>query len=81
MHNAIFILKGNLRKKIIKTLARKPMTGKELGCHLTSISRSLIELEEYRFVKCINNDDDRFRFYQLTAKGKKTLEEIPKLEY
>lgn len=84
MHNAIFIIKGKLRKNILLGLQEKPKTGKKLSSelekHLTSISRILIELEKKKFVKCLNPKDDRFRFYQITNKGKQVLKKISEME-
>lgn len=84
MKNAIFIIKGKLRKAILFSLQDKPKTGKriskELERHLASVSRILLELEKRRFVKCINPDDDRYRYYKLTAKGKRTLRKISEIE-
>lgn len=62
----IFLKKGKLRKEVLLRL-NKPKTAteiaKELNKHRSSISRILIELEKMNFVKCINQDDDRFRHY------------------
>jgi DNA-binding MarR family transcriptional regulator len=84
MNNAFFVIKGKLRKEVLAALQEKPKTGKrlsaELNKHLTSVSRALIELEERKLVKCINPKDDRFRFYQVTAKGRQVLKKIAEME-
>ncbi len=84
MHDAIFIIKGRLRKDLLLRLQDKAKTGKrlskELEKHLTSVSRTLIELQKKKFVKCLNPRDDRYRFYQLTDKGKRILKKISEME-
>lgn len=84
MREAIFVIKGGMRKLILDALRNKPKTvkrlSKELDKHLTSVSRTIIELEDNEFVKCLNPDDDRFRFYQITKKGKQTLKKISEME-
>lgn len=84
MHDAIFIIKGRLRRVVLAGLRDKPKTGKrlckELRRHLTSVSRVLIELKKKKFVKCLNPRADRFRFYQITGKGKRVLKQISEME-
>ena len=69
----IFLKKGKLRKNVLEIL-REPKTAtelaKELNKHRSSISRILLTLEKEGLVECINPEDDKFRHYQLTKKGK-----------
>ncbi|MBI2575857.1 helix-turn-helix transcriptional regulator [Candidatus Woesearchaeota archaeon] len=84
MRDVIFVIKGKLRKSILTFLRDKPKTGKrlskELGKHLTSVSRTLLELEKKRYISCINPDDDRHRYYKITNKGESSLNKILELE-
>lgn len=84
MRNAIFIFKGKLRKLILRLLSNKPknakLLSKEAEKHITSVSRTLIELESNKFVECVNPEDDRFRFYKITRKGKNALKKIAEIE-
>lgn len=62
----IFIKKGRLRKDVFEKL-NEPKTAtelsKEMKKHRSSISRIILDLEREGFVKCINPEDDRFRYY------------------
>jgi DNA-binding MarR family transcriptional regulator len=72
----IFIKKGKLRKDILKRIY-EPKTAtevsKETGKHRSSISRILLSLEKKGLAKCINPEDDKYRHYQITNKGKKLI--------
>lgn len=77
-----FLVRGKLKKRILEQVD-EPKTptqlSKLLKAHRSAVSRALIELEEKSMVKCLNPDDVMARFYQITPKGKKTLEETRKL--
>ena len=83
MYDVAFVIKGRIRKDILTNI-EKPKTAKmlskELSKHIQSVSRSLIELEKKKLIKCMNPNDDGFRFYETTQKGKKVLKEIKELE-
>jgi len=72
----IFLKKGRLRKDIIKKL-QDPKTATDLSMetkkHRSSISRILLSLEKKKLVRCINPEDDRYRHYQITNKGKEAI--------
>lgn len=71
--DSIFIKKGKLRGGVLNLL-EKPFTAtelsKKLGKHRSSISRILIDFEKVGLVRCINKEDDRFRHYVLTKRGR-----------
>jgi DNA-binding MarR family transcriptional regulator len=62
----IFINKGRLRKEILSSLD-KPQTATELAKmlhrHRSSVSRTLLSLEKEKLVRCLNPNDDKFRYY------------------
>jgi DNA-binding MarR family transcriptional regulator len=72
----IFIKKGKLRKDVLKRLL-EPKTAtevsKEIEKHRSSVSRILLGLEKKGLVKCVNPEDDRYRHYQITHKGKESI--------
>lgn len=72
----IFIKKGKLRREILEK-SREPKTAteisKETGKHRSSISRILLSLEKRGLVKCVNPDDDRYRHYQITNRGRRII--------
>ena len=76
-----FILRGKHRQEILKRLD-KPKTPTNLkdetNLHFNTISRALIELEKEGFVKCLTPKQKLYRFYELTPKGKKILQELNK---
>ncbi len=72
----IFIRKGKVRREVLEKL-KEPKTAteisKEIGKHRSSISRILLSLEKKGLVKCVNPEDDRYRHYQITNKGKESI--------
>ena len=76
-----FIRRGKIRIQILKNLD-KPKTptdlSDELKIHRSTISRSLLLLEEKEFVKCITPDQKLGRYYEKTSKGNKVISKILK---
>ena len=64
-----------IAKNCIKLKEPKTATeiSKEIGKHRSSISRILLSLEKKGLVKCVNPEDDRYRHYQITNKGKESI--------
>lgn len=62
----IFLKKSKLRKEIWDSLD-KPKTAteiaKELNKHRSSVSRTLLDLTNGGFIKCLNPEDSSFRVY------------------
>ena len=68
-----YVLRAKNRRKVIKALDRPKLPSqlaKELGIHISHISRTLSELEEAGLVKCLTPDEKIGRLYGLTEKGK-----------
>lgn len=53
---------------------------KALDLHLSSVSRTILKLEEYGLVECLTPDNDKFRLYRITKKGAKVLRKWRQLE-
>ena len=77
-----YLERGKVKYKILKELnAPKTPTilAKKLNIHRSGISRILLELKNKELVKCLNPEDKRTRFYQITEIGKKLIEEYETL--
>lgn len=79
MEELLILIRSKLKRQILALLKDKPyspiLISKLLKKHLSSISRSIMELEQEDFVKCKNPNSDRWRFYEITEKGATTLKE------
>lgn len=74
------IVKSKLKASMLKELDNKPLSpvllSKVLKRPRPSVSRALIELQDEGFVKLANPDDEgKWRFYEITAKGKKAFKD------
>ena len=82
MYDVVFVLKGSVRKKVLKTLS-EPKTpqiiAKEINKDRSSVSRALLDMKEKDIVKCDNPGDKRYRFYSITKKGKMVMKDIERL--
>ena len=56
------------------------MLKKELNKHRESISRVLLQLEKKGYVKCQNPQDNNYRYYLITSKGKELLEKVKQIK-
>ena len=78
-----FIARSKRRIEILKLLLEKDRTQPELmkltGMYKAHTSRMIKELSENKLVVCRNPEDRSFRFYKITALGKRILEEVQKL--
>ena len=77
-----YLERGKVKYKILKEL-NTPKTptilAKKLNTHRSGVSRILLELKNKELVKCLNPEDKRTRFYQITEIGKKLIEEYETL--
>lgn len=84
MKEVAYFLRGKVRKITFLSIVDKPKTAKmiskDLSKHRSSISRVLLELEKRGYAKCENPEDDKFRFYSITNKGRKVIDKINKYE-
>ena len=82
MNKSLELLRSKLKVEILNRLQEEELTplmlSKLIKKPRASVSRAIIELGKSSLVKCINNDDDRWRFYQITLKGKEQLKKIRK---
>jgi DNA-binding PadR family transcriptional regulator len=76
----IFMARSKLRRDVLYKLNDKPQIAsflaKDMNKHRESISRVFLDLESKEIAKCSNPKSSNFRFYQITSKGKKLLDEI-----
>lgn len=82
MNQSISLLRSKLKVEILQKLHDENLTpimlAKVLKKPRASVSRAILELAELKYVKCINNEKDRWRFYQITSKGKDALKQVKK---
>ena len=80
-----FLARSNKRVEILKSLNQGdkiPSTiSKEINDSSHHVSKYLSSLKEKELVVCMNEEDKRFRFYRITAKGKYYLEIIQSNQY
>ena len=76
-----FAARSKKRINLLKALAT-PKTptqlSKELNTHRSAISRDLLKLKAKGLVKCLTPEENVFRLYQISLKGKKVLVEVEK---
>jgi len=80
-----FVLRSNLTKKILKLLdsSKEPLAPKQIA-QKANIARSNVStklgfLSKRDLVKCINPKDRKWRFYEITGKGKGVLKKIEEM--
>jgi DNA-binding transcriptional ArsR family regulator len=76
-----FVLSSPLSRKILESLkTRSPMTplqlSKETNIARSNISTKLTALKKRGLVECVNPESRKWRFYQITERGKKVLAEV-----
>ena len=78
-----FVLRAKNRRKIIFLLEKEAKLPAQLmresGMYKGHTSRALKELAEKNLIFCKNPSDRAFRFYALSAKGKRILKAISEL--
>ena len=78
-----FIARSKRRLEILKLLEEREMSQVELmkktEMYKGHTSRTLKELSDKKLIICKNQEDRVFRFYKITALGRKILEEAKKL--
>ncbi len=78
-----FITSGSLRFKLLTELLNKTYTPSQLSDKLkipiSHISSTLKELSENGLIDCLTPDRRRNKFFQITKKGEKILDEINKI--
>ena len=78
-----FITSGSLRFKILAELLNKTYTPSQLSVKLkipiSHISSTLKELLENNLIDCLTPDRRKNKFFQITKKGEKILDDINKI--
>jgi DNA-binding HxlR family transcriptional regulator len=76
--NYSFVIGSRYRMLVLESLKNKPKTptqiSEDVSCHITHISRALIELESRGLVICLTPNRAKFRVYSITENGRKILE-------
>jgi len=80
-----FVLRSKLARRILKLLnsSKEPLAPKQIS-QKTDIARSNVStklgsLRERNLVKCINPKARKWRFYEITGKGKRVLKKIDEM--
>ena len=82
MYNLVsFVVRGKIRKKVLENLI-EPRTPTQLseiiGTHRSTISRTILSLQEKGLVACITPNEYMGRYYEITETGKNVLSKIDK---
>ena len=79
-----FILRGKNRITVLKTISKEELVSaqieEETKMYKSHVSRTLKELRDKKLITCVNPKDRYFKFYRITALGKKVLEKILKIK-
>jgi len=74
------ITSSKIRFKLLTRLNKSRYTptelSKDLGIHISAVSRALSELTEKELIKCLTDKRTKFKYYQISEKGKKILKKI-----
>jgi DNA-binding MarR family transcriptional regulator len=68
-----WVIKGHLRKRIIKALDKPKISSeiaREIKSEVSSVSNCINLFIENGLIKCLNPKDNICRLYELTKKGK-----------
>ncbi len=78
-----FVLRGRNRYKILNALMAEKLTSVQLSKMLnipsSNIARNVVELREKNLIRPLTNAR-KFKFYAITAKGKRTLVEVERIK-
>lgn len=75
----IRISRNNTKLNILKVLTQKKtpsQIAKQLDIDVTSASRSMRKLQKDGLIKCVNPNQSNYRYYKITNKFKKIMEEV-----
>jgi len=72
-----FFKRGKRRRAMLISLKEEPKTPKEIATackiSISNVSNALAELVGGKYIKCINPEAHTYKYFGLTAKGKKAL--------
>lgn len=78
-----FVLRAKNRRNVLSLLTKGKLTPaqimKKTGMYESHTSRALKELLNRKLITCKNPADRRFRFYAITASGKKIKKEAGRI--
>lgn len=78
-----FVLRAKNRFKVLQVLSEgqkiSAQIEKQTGMYKPHVSRTLKELLSNTLIVCCNPNDRNFKFYELTAEGKKVLSKVKKI--
>ncbi len=78
----IFFARSKLRLEVLKALGEKSQIAsflaQKMNKHREVISRIFLDLQEQGLTTCKNPRSPHFRYYIITNKGKKVLDELIK---
>lgn len=76
------LARSERRIKVLKSLENEDKIpsriSKEIEDNSNHVSKYLKSLKEAELVKCLNEDDKRYRYYSITNKGKYYLDKVEK---
>ena len=74
------ITSSKIRFKVLTRLNKSTFTptdlSKDLDIHISAISRTLSELTEKELIKCLTDKRTKFKYYEISDKGKDILKKI-----
>ena len=80
-----FIARSERRREILNLLRGErigqPTIMEKTGMYKGPVSRTLKELLKQKLIICENPEDRSFKFYKISNKGKKVLEEIKNIRF
>lgn len=75
-----FITSSKIRFKILTLLNKQKRTptslSKTLEVHISAVSRTLTELVEKELIHCLTDKRTKFKYYEISDKGKNLLKKI-----
>ena len=78
-----FVLRAKNRFKVLQVLSEgqkiSAQIEKQTDMYKPHVSRTLKELLSNKLIVCTNPNDRNFKFYELTAEGKKVLSEANRI--
>lgn len=78
-----FVAGSKRRKQVLILLTERKISQPEIkrltGMYKTHTSRALAELAKKDLIDCINPKDRAYKFYKITPKGKRIMEEVKRI--
>lgn len=75
-----FITSSKIRFKLLTLLNKKKSTptslSKKMDVHVSAVSRTLTELSEKELINCLTDKRTKFKYYEISDKGKELLKKI-----